>query len=128
MCSFLCLVLWALLLLIGLFVLAAVILWCETFQTQGRKATGEATTQAGGQLRAVTLPAVAVARPFANSDTPSPAAPAPPAVTLGPVKVARPFADGAKSAATVAPPAAIHIDPVEVARPFAESDDDSKKL
>lgn len=96
MCSFLCLVLWAIVLLIGLFVLAAVILWCETFQTQGSKARGEAAPMSSGPPRAVTLPAVDVARPFAKNDTPSTTAPVPPAVTLAPVDVARPFADGNK--------------------------------
>ena len=97
MCSFLCLVLWAILLVIGLFVLSAVILWCETFQTKGSKASAAAAPQAAGPPRAVSLP---------------------------PVEVARPFADAARSAAGVAPPPAVHLDPVEVARPFANDNDD----
>jgi len=131
MCSFLCLVLWAILLLIGLFVLAAVILWCETFQVKSRAnasgadASSATVAKTGGVPAAVSLPAVAVARPFATAaGTPSSTAPVPvpPAVSLDPVAVARPFADGAKASkkALAAPPAAVHLAPVDVARPFAD--------
>jgi len=125
MSSFLCLVLWVILLLLGLFVLAAVILWCETFQTKQSAAASQAATpvesKTGGVPAAVTLPALAVARPFAEND-PASAVTFPPAVTLEPTAVARPFADNAKPAAKVAPPAAVHLDPVEVPRPFAKGD------